>query len=342
MPSLIQKALLQLDPERAHHLAQQLIRLRYAACFPSTVIDNPFALFDLTFRNRVGLAAGWDKDGVCIDALFRMGFGFVEVGTITPKPQVGNPKPRLFRIPEKQALINRMGFNNAGVDALVEKLKARKERGVIGVNIGKNKETILDHAFFDYEAVLKAVYPYANYVVINISSPNTPGLRELQSEQYLPDLLQQLQQTKKNLEAKFKKSVPVLVKTTVDLPQAFRASFVRVLLDNHIDGVVISNTTIDHSSVLDCRYSNEAGGLSGAPLRMRTTEMIAEFYALSEKQLPIMGVGGILSAEDAQAHYNAGASLVQIYTGFVYRGPRLIREIANRSLKTRAGPLKIT
>lgn len=328
MSSLIQKALLQLDPERAHHLAQQMIRLRYAACFPSTVIDNPFTLFDLTFRNRVGLAAGWDKNGVCIDALFRMGFGFVEVGTVTPKPQDGNPKPRLFRIPEKQALINRMGFNNAGVDVLVEKLKMRKEKGVIGVNIGKNKETALDHAFDDYEYALKSIYPYANYVVINVSSPNTPGLRELQSEQYLPDLLQQLQQTKKNLEMQYKRNVPLLVKTTVDLPQASRAAFVRVLLDSHIDGVVISNTTIDHSSVSGCRYSDEIGGLSGVPLRARTTQMIAEFNQLSEKQLPIIGVGGVLSADDAAAHFQAGASLVQIYTGFVYHGPKLIQEIA--------------
>lgn len=327
MSSLIQKALLQLDPERAHYLAQQLIRLRYAACFPSTVIDNPFKLFDLTFQNRIGLAAGWDKNGECIDALFRMGFGFVEVGTVTPKPQDGNPKPRLFRIPEKKALINRMGFNNAGMDALVERLKVRKEPGIIGVNIGKNRETDLDRAFDDYEAVLKAVYPYANYVVINISSPNTPGLRELQSERYLPDLLQQLQQTKKNLEVQFKKSVPLLIKTTVDLPPESRACFVRTLLDNDIDGVVISNTTIDHSSVRDCCYSNEAGGLSGAPLRVRTTQMIAEFHQFSEKQLPIIGVGGILSADAAAAHFHAGASLVQIFTGFVYRGPELIREM---------------
>lgn len=329
MPSLIQKALLQLDPEQAHHLAQQLIRLRYASCFSSAVIDNPFKLFDLTFKNRVGLAAGWDKNGDCIDALFRMGFGFVEVGTVTPKPQGGNPKPRLFRIPEKNALINRMGFNNAGVDALVEKLKARKELGIVGVNIGKNKETPLDRAFDDYEYALKSIYPCADYVVINISSPNTPGLRELQSEQYLSDLLQPLQQAKKNLELRFKKRVPLLVKTTVDLSSESRAAFVRVLLDNHIDGVVISNTTIDHSAVANCRYADEAGGLSGAPLRERTTQMIAQFHQLSEKQLPIIGVGGILTAEDAAAHFQAGASLVQIFTGLVYRGPKLIREIAN-------------
>ncbi len=334
MPSLIQNALLQLDPERAHHLAQYLIRLRYAPCFPSVVVDNPFKLFDLTFRNRVGLAAGWDKNGECIDALFRMGFGFVEVGTVTPKPQEGNPKPRLFRIPEKKALINRMGFNNAGVDALIVKLQARKEPGIVGVNIGKNKETELDCAFDDYEAVLKAVYPYANYVVINISSPNTAGLRELQSERYLPDLLQQLQQTKKNLEVQYQKKMPLLVKTTVDLQQERRASFVRILLDNEIDGVVISNTTLDHSAVAGCRYADETGGVSGAPLRERATQMIAEFHRLSEKQLPIIGVGGVLSVEDAHAHYNAGASLVQVFTGLVYRGPKLIREIVASEPRT--------
>ena len=330
MPSLIQKLLLQLDPERAHHLAQQLIRLRYASCFPSAIIDNPFKLFDLTFKNRVGLAAGWDKNGECIDALFRMGFGFVVVGTVTRKPQDGNPRPRLVRMSEKNTLINRMGFNNDGVDKLVEKLKTRKEPGIVGVNIGKNKETPLDRAFDDYEYALKSVYPHANYVVINISSPNTPGLRELQSEQYLSDLLQQLQQAKKNLELKFKKNVPLLVKTTVDLLSESRAAFVHILLDNHIDGVVISNTTIDHSAVANCRYADEAGGLSGAPLRERTTQMIAQFHQLSEKQLPIIGVGGILSAEDAAAHFQAGASLVQIFTGLVYRGPKLIHEIANR------------
>lgn len=325
---ILQKLLFQLEPETAHSLAQRYIRLRYASCFSSKIIDNPLQLFGLTFRNRVGLAAGWDKNADCIDALFRMGFGFVEVGTITPKPQAGNPKPRIFRITEKNALINRMGFNNAGVDAVVEKLKTRKESGIVGVNMGKNKETPLDNAILDYEIVFKKIYPYADYIVINISSPNTPGLRELQSVGYLTDLLQQLHQTKKNLITQYQRSVPLLVKTTVDLPPSDLPSFVRVLMDHQIDGVIISNTTVDHSAVAGCRFADEPGGLSGAPLREKTTKMIADVSALSEKKLPIIGVGGVFSAADARAHLQAGASLIQIFTGFVYRGPGLIGECA--------------
>lgn len=320
MQGVIQPLLLTLDPEKAHAIAQRLINWRYSCCFSSKILQKPVHVFGLTFPNPVGLAAGWDKNGECIDALFRMGFGFVEVGTVTPKPQAGNPKPRLFRIPEKQALINRMGFNNNGIDALVEKLKARKEKsGILGVNIGKNKDTPLENALDDYQICLQAVLPYADYVVVNISSPNTSGLRELQSRNYLPDLLQGLHRIKKN--------VPLLVKTTVDLPIENYESFVETVVNAGINGLIISNTTLDHTAVDNCQHGSEVGGVSGQPLRARTTDMIRKITEISEKKLPIIGVGGIMSAQDALMHQQAGAQLVQIFTGFVYRGPQLIKEI---------------
>ncbi|PIZ03424.1 MAG: dihydroorotate dehydrogenase (quinone) [Gammaproteobacteria bacterium CG_4_10_14_0_8_um_filter_38_16] len=329
--NLLRQILFLFNPETAHTMAKQLIRLRYANFLYADLEDkkpeNSVSLWGLSFSNPVGLAAGWDKDAVCFDALFRMGFGFVEVGTVTPKPQDGNPRPRLFRIPKKQALMNRMGFNNAGIDALVEKLQTRKVPGILGVNIGKNKDTPLEKALDDYQLCLRAVYPYADYIVLNISSPNTLGLRELQNDQYLNQLLQGIRITKKNASAVIDKEVPLLVKTSVDLPQDRYAGFVQTLMDAEIDGVVISNTTVNHESVLSCRYGNEAGGLSGAPLHSRTTQMIASIHQISQGKLPIIGVGGILSGADAIAHYQAGAQLVQIYTGFIYRGPHLIDEI---------------
>src|SRR3990167_3916018 len=327
MQKFIQKLLFQLNPESAHSLAQTLINLRYANFFESSKQEKPVELWGLRFPNPVGLAAGWDKNGVCFDALFRLGFGFVEVGTVTPKPEKGNPKPRLFRIQKKNALINRMGFNNAGIDALVHKLQTRKAPGILGVNIGKNKDTPLENALDDYQTCLKAVYPYADYIVVNISSPNTPGLRELQSERYLNHLLQGLRTAKKSAAAVVDRDLPLLLKTTVDLPETMYASFVQTLIDNDIDGLVISNTTIDHSSVSNDKYGNELGGLSGQPLRERTTKMIQAINEISEKKLPIIGVGGIFSAEDALKHQQAGAALFQLFTGFVYQGPQLINEI---------------
>lgn len=325
----MRKLLFQFDPETAHYLAKLFINFRYAKYFASLQQKKPVELFGLTFPNPVGLAAGWDKNAECFDALFRMGFGFVEVGTVTPKAQDGNPKPRLFRIAEKKALINRMGFNNVGIDALVEKIKMRREQGILGVNIGKNKETSLDNALDDYQICLKAVYPYADYIVVNISSPNTPGLRELQSERYLKNLLQGLQIAKKNAAAVFHRELPLLLKTTVDLPPENYEVFVQTLLDCEIDGVVISNTTLDHSSVSDCRYGNEVGGLSGRPLLEKSIRMISKVAEISNKKLPIIGCGGILSGRDALQYQQAGAQLFQIFTGFVYRGPELIDEILN-------------
>lgn len=327
LETIIRKTLLHCNPEIAHDIAQRLLRLRYGFTTTDNQFKKPINLFGLTFQNPVGLAAGWDKNAECFDALFQLGFGFVEVGTVTPQPQVGNPKPRLFRIPQKQALINRMGFNNEGIDALVEKIKVRKASGILGVNIGKNKDTPLEKAIDDYQLCLKAVYPYADYVVVNISSPNTPNLRELQSAHYLKNLLHDLQQTKKSLAAISDRDVPLLVKTSVDFPKENYESFITTLIDNNIDGVVISNTSLDHSSLRGLPHADEAGGLSGAPIREGVTQMIQAFHLISEKKLPIIGVGGIMNGQDARAHWQAGASLLQVFTGFVYRGPKLIQEV---------------
>lgn len=330
MESLIRRALLQLDPERAHTLAQYLLRLR--GYFPEKKISAPAKeVFGLHFPNRLGLAAGWDKDAICFEGLFRLGFGFVEVGTVTPKPQGGNEKPRLFRIPEKHALINRMGFNNAGVEALVEKIKIRRTPGILGVNIGKNKETTLAKAIDDYAHCLKAVYPYADYVVVNISSPNTPGLRDLQSPQYLGDLLQALCRLKKHLAGISNRDVPLLIKTTIDLPEKDLSAFIDVLMMHAVDGIVISNTTVDHTAVAESSAAKEAGGLSGAPIRTRVTQMIHSVHEMTEGKLPIIGVGGIVTGADALQHITAGASLVQIFSGFVYRGTTLIADILQHS-----------
>ena len=263
---MLQKLLLKINPEQAHTLAKYLIQLRYSKYFSSKMQQKPVNVFGLTFPNPVGLAAGWDNNATCFNALFRMGFGFVEVGGVTPKSQTGNPKPRIFHIPEKNAIINRMGFCNSGLDALVSKLQTRIEPGILGVNITKNKETSLENALEDYQLCLKAVFPYVDYIVVNISSPNTPGLRELQSEQYLKNLLQGLRNTKKNLAGMHHRDVPLLVKTSVDLPKENYEAFVQTILDCEIDGLVISNTTLDHSAVANCKHGNEVGGLSGKPL----------------------------------------------------------------------------
>ncbi|HLD84155.1 MAG TPA: quinone-dependent dihydroorotate dehydrogenase [Coxiellaceae bacterium] len=320
-----------LDPERAHNLAIYLLRARFAPLMPllhdPKKYQQPLEVFGLQFPNPVGLAAGWDKNAVCFDALFRLGFGFVEVGGVTPKPQTGNPKPRLFRIPKKKALINRMGFANAGLDALVSHLQTRKEPGILGVNIVKNRDTPLSHALDDYTLCLKGVFPFVDYITVNISSPNTPGLRELQSDHYLRDLLQGLRTVKKNMSAMYHRDVPLLVKTSVDLPETEYARFVQTIIDFDIDGLIISNTTVDHTAVANDKYGNEAGGLSGKPLLEKTAQMIRAISNLSEKKLPIIGCGGILSGKDAMMLKDSGASLFQIMTGFVYRGPALIKEI---------------
>jgi dihydroorotate dehydrogenase len=329
--ALIRKILFSLDPEQAHHLV--LKGLKYWGQSPllgsmkAKPLAKPVKVFDLEFPNPVGLAAGFDNNADSIDGLFGLGFGFVEVGGVTPKPQHGNPKPRLFRIPEANALINRMGFDNKGVDYAVERLKNRKISGIVGINIGKNKDTPLEKAVEDYQYCLTRAYPYVDYVTINISSPNTPGLRDLQSESYLESFMRDLKSTHTELSRKYHRNLPLLVKLSVDLTDQQLESTVRTLMRYEIQGIIAANTSTDHKAVSDYRFGNEVGGLSGKPIFQRSTEMLGLIRQMTQAKLPVIGLGGILTAEDAQEKLNAGASLVQIYTGLIYRGPNLIQEI---------------
>ncbi|PHQ79630.1 MAG: dihydroorotate dehydrogenase (quinone) [Coxiella sp. (in: Bacteria)] len=326
MYRLLRPLIFLLDPEKAHQLTRRALNA-FGRKKAATKSQHPLELWGLTFPNRVGLAAGWDKDGECIDALFGLGFGFVEVGTVTPLPQVGNPKPRLFRLPKASAIINRMGFNNKGVDYLVGRLQARTVPGIVGVNIGKNKETPNDSAHEDYLICLKKVYQYADYITINISSPNTPGLRDLHAEEQLDVLLGALDSARDQLQQQFKKRVPLLIKISPDFPHEGLDAFLRVTLKHHIDGVIATNTTIKREGVEGLSHADEAGGLSGQPLAKRATDTVAEVKKIAGDRLPIIGVGGIDSVVSAHAKFTAGADLIQLYSGLVYQGPRLISAI---------------
>jgi dihydroorotate dehydrogenase len=287
----------------------------------------------LEFRNPVGMAAGMDKNGAHIDALGALGFGFIEVGTVTPRPQPGNPRPRLFRLPEAGAIINRMGFNNDGVDALVENVKRARWDGVLGINIGKNFDTPVERAADDYLACLRKVYPHAGYVAVNISSPNTPGLRSLQNTGELKALLAALRQEQQELADRHGRHVPLAVKIAPDLEPAQVESIARLLMKSGVDAVIATNTTISREGVEKLPHAGESGGLSGAPLRSRSLRVIRELAAALDGALPIIGVGGIASGQDARDAVAAGASLVQVYTGLIYRGPGLVPEIAKALLK---------
>ncbi len=327
---LIRKLLFQFDAEKSHYLALRLQKMssplwlvrRRLAEFP----QRPVKLFGLTFPNPVGLAAGFDKNGDYIETLQGLGFGFVEVGTVTPKPQIGNLKPRLFRIADAQAIINRMGFNNFGVDYLVEKLKQRRLPGIIGANIGKNSTTPLENAAEDYDYCLRKVYPHVDYVVINVSSPNSPGLRHLQSAFHLNNLLTTLDQTQTELRQQHSK-IPFLIKIDPDLSEAALGELVEVILKHSVDGIIATNTTINHRLVAHLPHGHEQGGLSGEPLFLPSTQVLQKLAELLADKLPIIACGGILSPEDALEKISAGASLVQVYTGLIYQGPGLIRNI---------------
>ena len=319
------------DAEQAHGLALRGLDVAYRTGATRLLGSKPAPLptkaLGLTFPNPVGLAAGLDKNGEHIDALLALGFGFVEIGTVTPRPQEGNPKPRMFRLPDAHAVINRMGFNNAGVDALVRNVeRARRRSGPLGINIGKNKDTPNEYAASDYLYCLERVYPLADYVTVNISSPNTAGLRELQEEQALRHLLGQLREMQEKLAARHGRRVPMLVKIAPDLSDDDIDASARVLGDMHVDGVIATNTTVQRFGVEGFAHGNEAGGLSGAPLMESSTHVLRRLRTRLPEQIPLIGVGGILTGADAVAKMAAGASLVQTYSGLVYRGPELIGE----------------
>lgn len=325
--ALSRALLFRLEPELSHRLALQGLRWLGPLVHARQVVA-PRRLLGLTFANPVGVAAGLDKSADYIDALARLGFGFIEVGTVTPQPQAGNPRPRLFRLPQAEALINRMGFNNKGVEHLIGRLQRTDYRGVIGVNIGKNRVTPLTRAVDDYVYCLRAVYPYAHYVTVNISSPNTPGLRDLQYGTPLRRLLGTLKREQNRLADHYGRYVPLALKIAPDIADADIPRIADTLLEHRIDAVIATNTTAARPDVMGLHHADEAGGLSGAPLRQRASDVLQQFARIAGGALPLIGVGGIMSGSDACDRQARGASLVQLYTGLVYRGPDLVSEVA--------------
>jgi len=328
-------ALFSLDPEAAHNLT--LPALRRAAALGLTSLlgkpaTDPRTVMGITFPNPVGLAAGLDKDGAYIDGLAALGFGSIEIGTVTPRAQAGNPKPRMFRLPAANAIINRMGFNNGGVDAFVANVQAsrfyQERQGVLGLNIGKNADTPIERAAEDYLYCLAKVYPYASYVTVNISSPNTKNLRQLQGASELDALLAQLKETQQRLADLHKRYVPLALKIAPDIDAEQIKTIADALLRHKIDGVIATNTTISRDAVRGLQHENEAGGLSGAPVLALSTSVVRQLHGELGDALPIIGVGGIFCGADAQAKIAAGAALVQLYSGLIYRGPALVRECA--------------
>lgn len=324
------RLLFALDPERAHGAGLAAIEAAYRTGLNPLVATRPAPLptrvFGLDFANPVGLAAGMDKNGAHVDALAALGFGFIEVGTTTPKPQAGNPKPRMFRLLEHRAVINRLGFNNDGVDTLVRNVERARFSGVLGINIGKNAATANERAVDDYLYCLERVYARASYVAINISSPNTRGLRELQSRDTLAGFLGEIVERREQLAARHHAEKPLLVKIAPDLSARALDDVAEVLLASGIDGVIATNTTLARDGIAGHRHADEAGGLSGAPLFGRATEVLAALADRFDGRLPLIGVGGITSGRDAVGKLAAGARLVQFYTGFVFGGPALIGE----------------
>ncbi|MCV2884149.1 quinone-dependent dihydroorotate dehydrogenase [Aestuariibacter sp. AA17] len=333
MYSLLKTFLLNQDPEWSHDFTINWLKKTQHSflnfTYKQPVEDKPVECFGLTFKNPVGLAAGLDKNGECIDAFAAMGFGFIEVGTVTPKPQTGNDKPRLFRIPEKNAIINRMGFNNKGVDYLVDRVKEAKYTGILGINIGKNKTTPEENALDDYVICLRKVYEYASYVTVNISSPNTPGLRNLQYGDALDALLSGLKAEQLALAEKHGKYVPVVIKIAPDLSDDEVASIAESLTRSKMDGVITTNTTLDRESVVGLPHAQEAGGLSGAVLTEKSQHITAEMVKCLNGAMPVIGVGGINNVASAKARLDAGATLVQVYSALIYQGPPLVKSIVN-------------
>ena len=323
--------LFKLDPEVAHELSIKQLALLGGTpldiFFRQKVPSRPVTVMGLTFDNPVGLAAGLDKDGEAIDAFGAMGFGFIEVGTVTPRPQPGNDKPRLFRVIPAEGIINRMGFNNKGVDHLIENVKKSNYKGILGINIGKNKDTPLENGKDDYLICMDKVYPYAGYIAVNISSPNTPGLRQLQYGAALDELLAALKNRQLELAEKHGKYVPLTVKIAPDLSNEEISQVAESLIRNKIDGVIATNTTLDRDMIFDMLHAAETGGLSGRPLQAKSTAFIRELAKQLNGAMPIIGVGGIDSPLAAREKLDAGAQLVQVYSGFIYKGPKLVSDI---------------
>lgn len=330
MYQLARSILFHFDPETAHHISMTGLRIAERArilplLYPRPECQAPVEVMGLRFPNRIGLAAGLDKEGDTIDALGCLGFGHIEIGTFTPRPQPGNPKPRLFRLIPQQSIINRMGFNNSGVGRGATNVRRSKRfRGVIGFNIGKNKDTPNENAADDYLACLRAAFPVAGYIAVNLSSPNTPGLRELQGAEAAAHLLDVLKREQAKLESEHARKVPLVFKVAPDLEEAHIDALSRVFLDGGLDGLIATNTTLSRAGVEDHPRHAEAGGLSGPPLLSRSTEVLSRFAGHLGGRIPIIGVGGISSVEDAREKLHAGASLVQIYTSFIYQGPPLV------------------
>jgi dihydroorotate dehydrogenase len=333
--SIAKPLLFQLDAEKAHDLTLKSLRFAekagFLSLYPSAPKCQPRKVMGIEFPNSVGLAAGLDKNGVVIDGMAALGFGFIEIGTVTPRPQPGNPKPRLFRVKEAQGIINRFGFNNLGVDQLIRNVQAAKYRGVLGINIGKNFDTPNERAVDDYLIGLRKVYPYASYIAVNISSPNTKNLRQLQEKEALDVLLSTLKAEQKILADQYGKYVPIALKIAPDLDAQQIIEIADLLKKHAFDGVIATNTTLDRDAVKGLPNAAETGGLSGAPVRQKSTQVIQQLSQQLAGELPIIGVGGILSGADAVEKIAAGASLVQLYSGLIYRGPQLIHDVC-RSL----------
>ncbi|MDO4698534.1 MAG: quinone-dependent dihydroorotate dehydrogenase [Pasteurellaceae bacterium] len=327
---LIRKALFAMDAEQAHHFSIQALKLLGVVppfhCLP----DNPVNVMGLRFKNPIGLAAGADKNGEAIDGFAQLGFGFIEVGTVTPVAQDGNPRPRQFRLPEAEGIINRNGFNNLGVDVLIENVKKAKYRGVLGINIGKNATTPIENSLDDYQICLRKVYPHASYVTVNISSPNTKNLRSLQYGEALDDLLHSLKAEQATLSQTFGKYKPLVLKIAPDLSAEEIASVADSLIRHHIDGVIAGNTTLSRDTVAGLPNAEQQGGLSGKPLNALSTKVIAQLSQELKGQIPIIGSGGIHSVQSGQEKIEAGASLLQLYSAMIYQGAELIQQLVKQ------------
>ncbi|HWS40189.1 MAG TPA: quinone-dependent dihydroorotate dehydrogenase [Arenimonas sp.] len=341
MYALARPLLFCLDAERAHELGLAGLEAAYRTGLNPLLANKPKPLktkaFGIEFPNPVGCAAGLDKNGAHIDALMSMGFGYIEIGTVTPRPQIGNPKPRMFRLTEQEAIINRLGFNNLGVDALVKNVERSKREGILGINIGKNKDTPNEHAVDDYIYCMERVYDLADYITINISSPNTQGLRDLQHENALRELINDLRIAQEDLASVRGHRVPMLIKIAPDLSETELDSMSAIFNASKIDGVIAGNTTIDRSMLGRHPYAGQVGGLSGKPLYEKATTTLRRLRLRLDNNIPIIGVGGISSGADAVGKISAGAQLVQIYTGFIYHGPELIGDCVTALRRRKEG-----